>query len=357
VADCLIAGLNTLSGVAGKMFIWLLIAPVFILSWVLSRLALRYALARQMLDVPSIRSSHTFPTPRGGGVGFVIAFISSLVLLTVVGKLEVSSFIALAGSGLAVAIIGFMDDHIDLPARWRLIGHFASAGFALFWFGGLPPIYIDGNIIELGWVGWAVGLLYLVWMLNLYNFMDGIDGLASIQAISVCLGMCSIFLFIGTEQLIAAPIFLAVTVAGFLLLNFPPAKIFMGDVGSGFLGLILGALSIYTAWFESDLIYCWLILSAVFIVDATFSLIRRVLCGKKFYEAHRSHAYQHAAERYGHKVVSLSVLAINTFFLLPVTFLVVLGECSPEVGLLISFGPLIYFAFLFGAGNSSYSVN
>jgi Fuc2NAc and GlcNAc transferase len=344
---------NKPSGAAGNMYDWLLTILSFALSWFLSGLALRYALAKQMLDVPNTRSSHTFPTPRGGGIGFVVAFVCSLALLAAVGRLEISSFIALVGGGSGVAILGFVDDHVHLSARWRLIGHFVFAGFALLWLGGLPPLSILGSIAELGWFAWIAGLIYLVWMLNLFNFMDGIDGLASIQTISVCLGMCLIFSLVEAENLIAMPLLLAVTVSGFLLWNFPPAKIFMGDVGSGFLGLIVGLLSIITAWSKPELIYCWAILLGVFIVDATFTLARRILRGEKFYEAHRSHAYQHAAGIYGHKAVSLAVLAINLLFLLPVAILVALGKCSPIAGLMISFLPLGVLAYYFCAGKSA----
>jgi Fuc2NAc and GlcNAc transferase len=136
-------------------------------------------------------------------------------------------------------------------------------------------------------------------MLNLYNFMDGIDGIASVEAICACLGASVLYWLSGLDALIWGPLLLAASVAGFLYWNFPPARIFMGDAGSGFLGIVLGGLSLQAAWVSEPMLWAWLILLGVFIVDATFTLFRRLLRGEKVYEAHRSHAYQFASRRFG----------------------------------------------------------
>ncbi|VVQ05967.1 Undecaprenyl-phosphate alpha-N-acetylglucosaminyl 1-phosphate transferase [Pseudomonas fluorescens] len=260
--------------------------------------------------------------------------------------------LALGGAGGLVAIIGFMDDHGHIAARWRLLGHFVAAAWALFWMGGLAPVVVFGWQLDLGWAGAIFGALYLVWMLNLYNFMDGIDGIASIEAICACSGACLLYWLAGVEHLMVLPLVLVMATAGFLFWNFPPARIFMGDAGSGFLGVILGVMSLQAAWASSQLLWCWLILLGVFIVDATFTLIRRLLRGDKVYEAHRSHAYQFASRRYGrHLPVTLGVAAINLFWLLPLALCVMLLNLDGALALVIAYIPLIGLAVSYKAGS------
>lgn len=242
----------------------------------------RYALNRSIIDIPNARSSHSIPTPRGGGVAIVVAFLLSLVLLACLQLQSYAQITALFGSGILVAVIGFMDDHGHIAARWRLLGHFLAAIWALLWLDGLPALSFFGVSIELGWLGHALAVVYLVWMLNLYNFMDGIDGIASLEAICVCVALTLSYWMTGHESMIWAPLLLAMTVIGFLYWNFPPARIFMGDAGSGFLGVILGVLSIQAAWVGSEFFFAWVIMLGVFIVDATFTLLRRLIRETKF---------------------------------------------------------------------------
>ncbi|MFI3222772.1 MAG: glycosyl transferase, partial [Methylococcaceae bacterium] len=201
-------------------------------------------------------------------------------------------------------------------------------------------------------LGQILAVLYLVWVLNLYNFMDGIDGLASIEAITVSLGAALLYV-LQTEisALWIAPVLLAVTVCGFLVWNFPPAKIFMGDAGSGFLGIVLGLLSIQATWLDSSFLWSWLILLAVFITDATWTLFRRLLRGDKVYQAHCSHGYQYAARYYqSHKKVSLAVAVINLVWLLPVALCVGLKHIDAGLGLLLAYVPVMLLAIFFRAG-------
>ncbi|WP_426134520.1 MraY family glycosyltransferase [Pseudomonas sp. PWP3-1b2] len=330
---------------------WWLIVVAVLLSFSFTAGMRRYALAKSIIDVPNARSSHSIPTPRGGGVSIVITYLLVLALFGITKFVPSSSVIALGGAGALVALIGFMDDHGHIAARWRLLGHFIAAIWALFWLGGLPPVNFFGVVVDLQWVGHLAAALYLVWMLNLYNFMDGIDGIASVEAISACLGACLLYWLAGFESLIWLPLFLAAAVTGFLFWNFPPARIFMGDAGSGFLGVILGVLSIQAAWASSQLLWSWLILLGVFVVDATFTLIRRLLRGDKVYEAHRSHAYQFASRRYGrHLPVTLAVAAINVCWLLPVSLCVVYLGLDGALGLILAYFPLVVLAVKFQAG-------
>ncbi|MEB0043665.1 glycosyltransferase family 4 protein [Pseudomonas sp. MH10] len=329
---------------------WLFPA-VLLTAFLLTAALRRYALAQSIMDIPNARSSHTTPTPRGGGVAIVLAFCLALPIL---GWMELANWktvCALGGSGILVAVLGFMDDHGHIAARWRLLGHFAGALWALFWLGGLPAIEVLGTAVNLGWIGHTLAVLYLVWMLNLYNFMDGIDGIASVEAVCVCLGACILYWMLGRADLVWLPLMLAVAVIGFLYWNFPPARIFMGDAGSGFLGITIGVLSLQAAWTEPSLLWGWLILLGVFIVDATFTLLRRILRGEKVYEAHRSHAYQYASRLYGkHLPITLVVGALNLFWLLPIAIWVVNFGLNSIIGVLIAYVPLGLLALKYRAG-------
>ncbi|MND76862.1 putative undecaprenyl-phosphate N-acetylglucosaminyl 1-phosphate transferase [compost metagenome] len=333
------------------MIYWWLIPAVAVVSLILTAVLRRYALARSIVDVPNARSSHSVPTPRGGGVAIVIAFLLALPFLALAQLATMPLLIAIGGAGGLIAIIGFIDDHGHIAARWRLLGHFCAAAWALFCLGGLPPITLFGWAMDLGWLGCILAAVYLVWMLNLYNFMDGIDGIASVEAISACLGACLLYWLNGFESQMWVPGLLAMAVGGFLFWNFPPARIFMGDAGSGFIGMVLGVISIQAAWIAPQLLWAWLILLGVFVVDATFTLIRRLVRGDKIYEAHRSHAYQFASRRYRkHLPVTLAVGAINVGWLLPVAVCVTSFGVDGVLGLIVAYLPLVILAIKFHAG-------
>ena len=256
--------------------VWIFFVIAGCISLLLTSALRRYALSKSLIDVPNARSSHTVPTPRGGGVAIVLSFLLLVPLLSIFSLLPWASAWGLIGAGVGVAVLGFLDDHGHIAARWRLLGHFSAAVWALFWLGGIPPLTIMGVVFDMGWIGVVLSLFYLVWMLNLYNFMDGIDGLASVEAIAVCLSASLIYALMGFSSLVWAPLLLSFTVAGFLYWNFPPAKIFMGDAGSGFLGVTLGILSLQAACASPALLWVWVILMGVFVVDATFTLVRQI---------------------------------------------------------------------------------
>lgn len=328
-----------------------LIAIVGLVSCLGTALVRRYALARGLMDTPNARSSHVLPTPRGGGVAIVLSFVLVLPVLThVLDVLPANALWALLGGGALVAVVGFIDDHRHIEARWRLLTHFAAAIWVLLWL-GVPSVSVLGWELAPGGLGLALAALYLVWLLNLYNFMDGIDGIAGVEAICVCVGGAVLYSIVGEPLQALVPLILASAVAGFLWWNFPPARIFMGDAGSGFLGLVLGALSIQAALVLPALYWSWLILLGVFIVDATVTLLRRLARGERVHLAHRSHAYQHAARHFGaHRPVTLAVLAINGLWLMPVAAAVAMGFMDGVVGMLLSYVPLVWLALHFRAG-------
>jgi Fuc2NAc and GlcNAc transferase len=311
----------------------------------------RYAISRSLLDHPNERSSHEIPTPRGGGVAIVVAFCAAVAWLAAAGQLATGATVALIGAGGWVALVGFLDDHRHVAAGVRLAAHFIAAAWALAWIGGLPPLRMFGAELQLGWLGHIGAAVFLVWVLNLYNFMDGIDAIAGIEAVTVSLAGAVLWLIATGSSAALVPALLAAASAGFLAWNLPPARIFMGDVGSGFLGLVLALFAVWSAHEESRLLWSWVILLGVFVVDATVTLLRRLVRRERLHEAHRSHAYQYAARQFGqHRNVSFAVGAINIVWLFPIAALVALGKLDGLAGTVIAYLPLAWLALRFKAG-------
>ncbi|MBA2652897.1 MAG: glycosyltransferase family 4 protein [Tatlockia sp.] len=330
---------------------WLYYLLIFSLSCSLTWVLRRYAFVAKMLDIPNHRSSHVSPTPRGGGLSFVFCFLISVLFLLESQFLSFTLAVALLVAGFLIALIGFLDDRNGIPVKWRLIGHFIASSFALYSLGGMPSITLFYWTLAAGLTANILAVFYLVWLLNLYNFMDGIDGLAAVEAITVCLGGVVLYYLSGMYSAAILPLSLAVSVAGFLFWNFPPAKIFMGDAGSGFLGLVLGILSIQAAIMKANLFWAWMILLGVFIVDATVTLLLRGMRGEVFFEAHRSHAYQHASRYYGnHLPVTLGILIINLLWLFPMALAVGFDLINGSLAMLIAYLPLFILTLKFKAG-------
>jgi Fuc2NAc and GlcNAc transferase len=328
-----------------------LLVAVLGVSVVMTGLVRRFALSHGVLDIPNERSSHTTATPRGGGVSIVVACTAALVVFVALERVESRLAIALLGGGLIVAAIGFLDDRRPIPAALRLAVHVLAAGWAVAWLGGLPLLRVGHLVWESGWLGYCLGVLGIVWTLNLFNFMDGIDGIAASEAICVAGGAVLLSLHAGSGDVpVMASIFCAAS-AGFLIWNWPPAKIFMGDVGSGYSGYVIAVLAMAATRDNAVAVWVWLILGGAFFVDATVTLIRRVLRGEPVHEAHRSHAYQWLARRWGgHLPVTVSVIAVNVLWLLPAAWF---ATRYPELALWIlgvAWAPLIIAAIVAGAG-------
>ncbi|MGP6419892.1 MraY family glycosyltransferase [Pseudomonas putida] len=333
------------------MSIWMSLIVVAALSLALTGGMRRYALVRSIVDLPNNRSSHSIPTPRGGGIAIVFSFLLALPIFGIWGIVDWTLIIAMLGAGSVSSVLGYLDDRGHIAVRWRLLGHFVGAFWALLVFKGMPPINLFGVLIDFGWVGHLLAVFYLVWMLNLYNFMDGIDGIASFEAVTICLAVCFIYWLTGYKDLIWPPLLLAMSVTGFLYWNYPPARIFMGDTGSGFLGIVFGVFSLQAVWRNPELLWVWLILLGVFVVDSTFTLIRRFIQGARLDEGHRTHSYQIAARRCGkHSTVIFSVVLINIFWLFPIALSVMIFGLDGFVGVLVAYTPLLLIALYFGAG-------
>jgi Fuc2NAc and GlcNAc transferase len=329
---------------------WAVVIAAGVSSWALTGWFREYAIKRQMVDVPNARSSHRVTTPRGGGGAIVVATTAALAWCA-----WASGSVALAATlvgGLVVAGIGFVDDHRAVPPVMRLVGHTLAAAFVVRVL-DVQSLGIPGGPI-LGIAGAALAVVFVTWFINLTNFMDGIDGIAGVETLTVCAAAAVLARVITPDSALwIEPAVLAAASIGFLIWNWPPARVFMGDVGSGYVGYMLAVLLLRAATASPVLGWCWLILCGVFIVDATFTLGRRTVRGDRLFEAHSSHAYQHLARAWGHRPVTVLVALINVCWLMPVAVLVALGHVSGPTGLLIAYVPLIVGAARFKAGSVS----
>jgi Fuc2NAc and GlcNAc transferase len=281
-------------------------------STLLTGVMRRYALRRGVLDVPNGRSSHTRPTPRGGGLGFVLVFLCALLLFLRWYPEEQRLWIALLGAGAMLAGIGWLDDRHSLSSGVRLTVHLVAAGWVVFHLGGMPAVSTGMGSISLGSAGYLLAVVGIVWVTNLYNFMDGIDGIAGGQGLIVAAVAGGVLALAGDWPLAVACWVLGAGAGGFLVWNWPPARIFMGDVGSGFLGVVVGSLALASENRGSMPLLAWLLLLSVFVVDATATLLRRMIQGERWYAAHNSHAYQRAVQRgYTHGQVSGAVIGVG----------------------------------------------
>jgi len=304
----------------------ILLAVAFVASAGLTGLMRRYALSHRLVDRPGRRSSHDAPTPRGGGLAIATTVLAGLCVLRWSGMLGTDLFAALLGGGLLVAGVGLWDDHRDLAPRWRLVAHFLAAAWGLFWLGGMPALTLGDLGLDCGLGGDLLALIGLVWAINLYNFMDGIDALAAAEAVFASLAAAGLLALSGDNPAAGVCCLVGVSSLGFLLWNRPPASIFMGDVGSGFLGFVFGVLALATMRVRPlnaprATLWMWLVLLAVFVADATATLLRRALAGQRLAIAHRTHAYQHLASRWGHLRTTVAISALNVLVLAPLAVL------------------------------------
>lgn len=268
----------------------LLCALAFAVAVVLAWAAIAYAHRRGMLDAPGRRRSHSVPTPRGGGIGIVAGALAAALpaLLYGPGGFGPRLVVAMAAAAVLVAAAGWWDDHRALPVVPRLLAQLVAA--TLF----AVVVVLDAGF-ALAWV--PVLVLLAAWSINLHNFMDGIDGLLGAQALYVGAAFAALAWVAGQPALATACAGMAAAATGFLLFNRPPARIFMGDVGSGFLGLLVFMLGTLLCVRVPRMLWPALIVCSGFAVDAGLTLAWRMWRGRRWYTAHREHLYQWLVRR------------------------------------------------------------
>jgi Fuc2NAc and GlcNAc transferase len=290
-------------------------------SWAGTALVIRRVRARGMLDVPNERSSHSVPTPRGGGLAIASTVCAGIGVAYFAGRLDGFMALSLLCGGGAVAGVGWLDDLRNVPARWRAMVHTIAAVCVVLALRGLPTVSLGAIgaspvVVPLGVSGSLIGVLFLVWMINLFNFMDGTDGLAAtFAALASLLG--AVFILDNTPPLRTVALLVAGASAGFAMWNWAPARIFMGDVASGFLGFVIGAMVLASERIAApgrSPAILWLVILMPFLADATITLTRRVRRGHRWYAAHRLHAYQRLVQSgWSHAQVARGFAVLTTF--------------------------------------------
>jgi Fuc2NAc and GlcNAc transferase len=310
-------------------------------------LYIRVAISSDIVATPNFRNLHTRPIPVGGGIVFSFVFVFSLFFLWWLNQISDDLFWALAVGGSLTALFGFLDDLKDIRASIKLVAQFFLSGWLLFWVDGGPLLSIDWIPVL---VAIPVTALFLIWMINAYNFMDGIDGMAVSGAVFVSGAIALVLLLSnGESEFFSVFILFLASISTFLLFNWSPASIFMGDSGSAFIGYIFGSLILFTVMSGDISIWTWLIVFAYFFADTTVTQLMRIILVKKWYLPHRSHAYQNFARISGsHLKVTGGVVMYNVVWILPLTIWSVMKPEMAIFAVVLAIAPSLVFAFKYG---------
>ena len=329
-----------------------LIIPIIACSWIGVFLYKKYAIYTEIISNPNYRTLHESPIPRGGGIVFSLLFILAIFLIWRYLQLSNNLLLILGVGGGVASLFGFIDDIKNIRARTKLIIQLFLSGWVLY------CLYLD-SLFVINWmpiyIMIAACLFFMIWMMNAYNFMDGVDGMAASGAVFASLTLALVLFLTGNSvELIPIFILIATTVSGFIIFNWPPATIFMGDAGSVFLGYIFGSLLIFTTLNGYLSIWNWLTVFGYFFADTTVTQIIRVILIKKWYSAHRSHAYQNFARITGsHLKVTRRVTLYNIIWILPIA---IWSALQPEMEILaaiLAVTPALVFAYKYGPMLSS----
>lgn len=306
-----------------------------------------------LMNAPNERSSHTVPTPRGGGIAIAVVACLAAALLAATGQTQ---FWSVAGIVALVAGLGLVDDIYDLSPSIRFPIQFVAFVVLIVASPELPAVVLPfdwqlGSVLLTGLV-----VLIGVWWLNLFNFIDGIDGIAAGQAIILLLAGPLIWCTRGINPLDTGVLWLSLGTAaattGFLVRNWSPARVFMGDAGSNALAMIIFSIALLTIGVGMMPYYVWLILPSVSVTDTTVTLVRRLARGERPWRAHRRHGYQQLSRQWGHARTAITYLMLTVFWALPMAFL---ADRFADLGwmlVLVTYAPLVGFAFWSEAGSA-----
>ena len=277
---------------------------LFLISFSFTYFIKNYMIKKSLVASVNERSSHTTPTPHGGGIALCLTWFIGLVYLYFMGQIESNLFYALL-FGAVISIVSFFDDIYELSPKLRLIIQATVAIGGLYFLGGFETFTFGIFDIQNPILTNVFAFFMIIWFINLYNFLDGINGYAGSEA--VFLALAGFVLFGGNHFLV-----LAVAVLGFLYWNWNKAKIFMGDVGSTLLGYSIAIFTIYYANEEATNFWIWIILFGLFWFDATLTLVRRKRNKEKLSQAHKKHAYQRLTQSgWSHFKVTNYSIGIN----------------------------------------------
>ena len=273
-----------------------------------------WAERRQMLDIPNERSSHTRPTPRGGGLAIVVVTLAGswLVYPWFGAGISIKALLAYTLGGALISAVSWLDDLRPLSRVVRFASHSLGALLAILAIGYWQTLPVPGlGTLTLGWLGLLISFFWIVGLTNAYNFMDGIDGLAGGQAVVAGIGWAALGGLSGQTCVSLIGLLLAASGLGFLWHNWPPAHIFMGDVGSAFLGYTFAVLTLIASQTQARFILVGAALVWPFIFDTVFTFLRRLIRREKVFSAHRSHLYQRLiVAGLSHRTVTLLYLAL-----------------------------------------------
>ncbi len=277
---------------------------LLITSFILTYFIKNYAIKKSLVATVNERSSHTVPTPHGGGIAIAITWFIGLLYLHFTMQIDSTLFYALM-MGIIISIISFLDDIYELSAKLRLIVQSAIAMLGLYVLGGLNLLSFGFFDISNVFITNIFAFFMIVWYINLTNFIDGINGYVGSEF--VFLSLIGLLLFGDLHFAV-----LASSVLGFLYWNWNRAKIFMGDVGSTLLGYTIAIFTIYYANLQASNFWVWIVLFSVFWFDATLTLVRRKLNGEKLSQAHKKHAYQRLTQAgWSHYKVTNNLIIVN----------------------------------------------
>lgn len=324
----------------------------FLLSLFLTKYLITHASSLGMVDAPNARSSHVQPTPKGGGLSFFLIFTIILLVLYFRGNPFKTLVAPLLFGGPVVVLLGWFDDRMNLSALLRLFVHFLVAaviyGLVTRWFSEEFHISFLPNIFV---VTFIFCLLFISWFINLYNFMDGADGLAASTGIAGSILLAVISLLHGTEEISVIYILFAYSISGFLYFNWQPAKIFMGDTGSYFLGFVFASMALICKVHADISFYSHIILFGFFIVDATYTLGMRAFRRQKLLEPHRQFAFHKLmAKGWSHGKLSVFYVMVMVLWLFPMAQLASMYDEWGIVFVAISYFPLIIYQVYNKAG-------